>query len=85
LRACFLPPFSPARAGGFQSFLRESLDHHRVLELGDGADDLEEHAPCRGAGVDALVEDDEVRPCGAQLLGQLDQILQWSGRAGRAW
>ncbi len=47
-----------------------------MLEFGDRAQDLEEHAAHRGGGVDALVEHDQVDALGLQPLGQLDEVLQ---------
>jgi len=38
-----------------------AFGHQRVLELGDGAEDLEEYPAHRGRGVDALVEHHQVR------------------------
>ena len=46
------------------------------VELGDRADDLEEHPPHRGAGVDALVEHHQVHAAGLEILGQVDEVLQ---------
>jgi hypothetical protein len=47
-----------------------------VLELCDRPEDLEEHPPDRGRGVDALVEHDQVDFLLLQVLGQGDQVLQ---------
>ena len=47
-----------------------------MLELGDGAEDLEEHPPDRGGGVDALVEHHQVHAAFLQLPGQADEVLQ---------
>jgi hypothetical protein len=59
---------------------REPVDgpfgHQCVLELGDRAEDLEEHAADRGGGVDALVEHHQVDPAGLKVLGQVDQVFQ---------
>jgi hypothetical protein len=41
----------------------------------DRAENLEEHAPDRGRGVDALVEYDQVDLVLLQILGQSDQVL----------
>jgi hypothetical protein len=45
-------------------------------ELGDSAEDLEEHAPNRSGGVDALVEHHQVHPGRLQIVRQLDQVLE---------
>jgi hypothetical protein len=42
-----------------------------MLELGDSAEDLEEHPPDGGGGVDPLVEDDEVDAAGLQVLASV--------------
>ena len=47
-----------------------------MLELGDRAEDLEEHPPHRGGGVDPLVEDHQVNSAGGQGVGQFDEMLQ---------
>ncbi|WP_280259450.1 hypothetical protein [Nocardia abscessus] len=44
-----------------------------MLEFGDGAQDLEEHAPDRSGGVDALVQNHQVHAAVLQRLRQLDQ------------
>jgi hypothetical protein len=49
-----------------------------VLEFCDRAEDLEEHPPDDGRGVDALVEHDQVDLVLLQVLGQGDQVLQGS-------
>lgn len=64
-----------AGAGGFQA-VPGSLRHQGVFELGDGAEDLEEHSAEGGGGVDALVEHDQVDAFGLQLLGKLDEVFQ---------
>jgi len=45
-------------------------------ELGDGTEDLEEHAAEGGGGIDALVEDDQVDTAVLKLLGQLEEVFQ---------
>jgi hypothetical protein len=45
-------------------------------ELGDGAEDLEEHPADCCARVDALVEYNQFDAAGLELLGQLDQVRQ---------
>jgi len=46
-------------------------------ELGDGTEDLEEHAAGGGGGgVDALVEHDQVDTAVLKLLGQLEEVFQ---------
>nr|WP_260605455.1 hypothetical protein [Streptomyces sp. WAC01280] len=52
-----------------------------MLELGYRSEDLEEHPPNCGGGVDAPVEDDEVDPVGLEVLGQLDEVLQRAAEA----
>jgi hypothetical protein len=52
------------------------LGHQRVLELSDGAEDVEEHPAHGGGGVDALVEHHQGIALGLQVFGQLDQVLQ---------
>jgi hypothetical protein len=47
-----------------------------VLELSDGAKDLEEHPSDRAGGVDALVEHDQGDAALLQLGGQVDEALQ---------
>ena len=70
-----LPAGAAPRAGGVEAVVG-ALRHQGVLELGDGAEDLEEHPPDRGGGVDTLIEHHQVDLLGAQLVGQLDQVLQ---------
>jgi hypothetical protein len=53
-----------------------AFGHEGVFELGDGAEDGEEHPDDRGGGVDALVEDDQVDPVGLKLFGQVDEVFQ---------
>lgn len=62
-----------AAAGGGQA-VGGALRHQGVL--GDGSQDLEEHPPDGGGGVDALVEDHQVHPARGGLVGQVDQVLQ---------
>ena len=71
----FLAAGAAAGAGGGQA-VEGALAHQCVLELGDRAEDLEEHPPDRGGGVDALVEHDQVDAAVLQLGGQLDEVLQ---------
>ena len=47
-----------------------------MLELGDRAEDLEEHAAPRGGCVDALVEHRQVHTALLELGGQGDQVRQ---------
>ena len=56
-----------------RSDIRACLDNR---EFCDRAEDLEEHPPDRGEGVDALVEHDQVDVALLQVLGQGDQVLQ---------
>ena len=52
-----------------------------MLELGDGAEDLEEHPTDRRRGVDALVQHHEVDTPGFKLAGQGDQVLEGAAKA----
>jgi hypothetical protein len=45
-------------------------------ELGDGAQDVEEHPPDGGGSVDALVQHHQVHTSIVQGLGQLYQVLE---------
>ncbi len=49
-----------------------------MFELGDRAEDLEEHPPDRGGGVDALVEDGQVDTAALQFVGQVNEVFQGS-------
>jgi hypothetical protein len=71
----FLSAGAAAGAGGVQA-VDGAFGHQDVLKLGDGAEDVEEHAAHGGGGVDALVEHHQVHALGLQLLGQLDQVFQ---------
>jgi len=51
------------------------------LELGDGADDLEDELAGRGRGVEAVVVRDEVDPEGPELVQGDDQILERTAEA----
>ena len=53
-----------------------SFGHQRVLELCDRAEDVEEHPPDGGRGVDPLVEHDEVDAAALEQLRELDQVLE---------
>ena len=68
------PPVRP-RARGLQA-VACPLGHQGVLELGDCAEDLEEHPPDSGRCVYALVQYDQVDLAGLEVLGQGDQVLQ---------
>jgi len=46
------------------------------FELGDRAENLEEHPPHGGRGVDALVEDDQVDAGRPQIAGEADEMVQ---------
>src|SRR5262249_44669427 len=50
-------------------------------ELGDRAEDLEEHPAHRGGAVDALVEHHQVHAALLQAVGQTDQVLQGAAEA----
>ncbi|WP_245925191.1 recombinase family protein [Nocardia nova] len=45
------------------------LGHQGVFEFGDGAEDLEEHAPDRGRGVDALIEHHQIHTPDLEVAG----------------
>jgi hypothetical protein len=62
----FLPASAATGPGGGQP-VDGALGHQRVLELGNRAEDLEEHPPNRGAGVDALIQHDQVDAACLQL------------------
>jgi hypothetical protein len=47
-----------------------------TFELSDGADDLKEQSPRGRAGIDALLQDNEVDTALLQCRGQLQQVLQ---------
>jgi hypothetical protein len=47
-----------------------------VLELGDRAEDLEEHPADCGGGVDALIEHHEVDAARLDVGGDLDEVGQ---------
>ena len=47
-----------------------------MFELGDGAEDVEEHSPDGGGSVYSLVEHHQVDAAVAEGLGQLDQVLE---------
>jgi hypothetical protein len=59
-----------AGAGGGEP-VESAFGDEGVLELGDGAEDLEEHPPGGGGRVDPLVEDDEVDAAGLQVLASV--------------
>ncbi len=67
----FWPPVRPrALAAVSPSTVRSDR------ELGDGTEDLEEHAAEGGGGIDTLVEDDQVDTAVLKLLGQLEEVFQ---------
>ena len=70
-----LPPGTAPRPGRGQA-VTGALRHQGVLELGYGAEDVEEHPPERGRSVDALVEHHKVDSFGLQLVGKGDQVLE---------
>jgi len=70
----FLAAGAAAGAGG--ESVDGALGHEGVLELGDGTEDLEEHAAEGGGGIDALVEHDQVDTAVLKLLGQLEEVFQ---------
>lgn len=69
----FLAAGAAAGAGRGQPVMG-ALGHQSVLELGDRAENLEEHTTHRGGGVDVLVEHDQVDTTLPQLGGQLDEV-----------
>src|SRR6266545_1160985 len=71
----FLAAGAAAGAGGGEA-VEGAFGHECVFELGDGAEDLEEHPAQRGRGVDALVEHHQVDAPLVQLGGQLDEVLE---------
>jgi len=71
----FCPPVRPRGAGGFET-VAGAFGHEGVLELGDGAEDLEEHAPDGGGGVHALVEHDQVHAAGLEGGGEFDEVFE---------
>jgi len=73
----FLAAGTAAGPGGGES-VSGAFGHEGVFELGDRAEDLEEHPTYRGGGVDALVEDDQVNAAGVQVVGQVDEVFQRS-------
>jgi len=66
--------FWPPVPGGGES-VAGAFGHEGVFELGDGAEDLEEHPADDGGGVDALIQHDEVHAAGVQVAGQLDEVF----------
>jgi len=67
----------------FRARLREprarALADHRALELGEAADHLHHHAPCRGRRIDALGQRAEARARYLDALDQVQQVLERSG------
>src|SRR5262245_25921356 len=70
-----LPAGAAPGAGGGQT-VEGALAHEGVLELGDGAEDLEEHPAHRARRVDLLVEHDQVDAVLLQLGGQVDEVFE---------
>jgi hypothetical protein len=52
-----------------------------VLELSDGAEDVEEHLADRRAGVDALVQDFEGDASFAEQVGEVHEVAQGATEA----
>jgi len=71
----FCPPVRPLARGGGQP-VHGPLRHQGVLELGDRAEDLEEHPSHNGGGVDALVEHHQAHVALLQAPRQGDEVLQ---------
>ncbi len=65
-----------AAGAGRDEAVTGAFAHQGMFELGDSPEDLEEHPPGRGGGVDALVEDDQVDTAALKILGQLDEVLE---------
>ncbi len=74
-RVGFLVAGAAAAAGGGEA-VEGALPHQCGFELGDGAEDLEEHPADRGGGLDALVEHDQVDAALLQLGGQVDEVFE---------
>lgn len=53
-----------------------ALAHQVLLELGQGAEQVEDQPPAAGVGVDRLLDALELRTALLQSLGALEQILQ---------
>src|ERR1035437_7647119 len=70
----FLPAGAPPGAGSSQAVHRTFRHQGRARLC--RAEDLEEHAPDRGRGVDALVEYDQVDLVLLHVLGKGDQVLR---------
>lgn len=79
----FLPAGAPTGTGGSQT-VAGALRHQRVLELGDRTEDLEEHPPDRGRGVDALIQHHQIHLPLGEIGGKVDQVLECV-RGGRVW
>jgi hypothetical protein len=71
----FCPPVWP-RARGCGQTVHRALVVQLTLELSDRADDLKEQSPRGRAGIDALLQDNEVDTTLLQCRGQLQQVLQ---------
>jgi hypothetical protein len=68
-----LPVRPRARAAASPSRVRSDI---RRLRFGDRAEDLEEHPPYGGGGVDSLVKHHQVDGAGLEVLGQVDEVVQ---------
>ena len=71
----FLPAGAAAGTGSGQA-VDGALTHQGVFELGDRAEDLKEHPPDGGGGVDAMIEQHQVDMTVLQLFGQVDEMFQ---------
>jgi hypothetical protein len=76
----FLATGAAAGAGGGQA-VEGALGHQGMLELGDGAEDLEEHPAHGGGRVDLLVEHDQVDAAVLKPNRQLDEVLEGSAES----
>src|SRR5450755_3173994 len=65
-----------AACAGCGQAVHRALVVQLTLELSDGADDLKEQSPRGRAGVDALLQDNEVDAALLQCRGQLQQVLE---------
>lgn len=61
--------------------MRARSEMRACSKLGDGAEDVEEHASDGDGGVDTLVEHHQDDAAVVERLGQLDQVLERSAEA----
>jgi len=60
---------------------RRALLDEVALELSDGGQHVEQEAPGRAAGIDRLVEDDQIHLLGGDLGGDLGEVEDGAGEA----